>query len=216
MGVRTRHRLGDGLRRPCPHIHGVSRLGSVRVWSPGTMRSHWDGSLQWHSAQMARLVFSDMDEVIRQSRASKFRAIFDQFDGAWVEPNALGVFSALEAYKTAVGETLAASCNDALSAAATYPDSILLREVCAGRWQQLKLLPTVWDQLSGKSVFGGRWVAQVLTRSVSYSLQWEPRNACSMGQELLPPWQLQCRRHTKRPAVCFQSRAEGLWSVAGL
>ena len=79
---------------------------------------------------MARLVFSDMDEVIRQSRASKFRAIFDQFDGAWVEPNALGVFSALEAYKTAVRETPTASFNDALSAAATYPDSILLRK-CA-------------------------------------------------------------------------------------
>jgi hypothetical protein len=98
---------------------------------------------------------SDLDEVVRQSRASKFRAIFDQFDVAWTSENAVGVLLALEAYKIAVRDTLTVSFNDALSAATTYPDSILLREVCAGRSQQLKLLHTVWDQLSGKSVFGG-------------------------------------------------------------
>ena len=97
---------------------------------------------------------SDLDEIVRNTRASKFRAIFDHFDVAWTSENAVGVLSALEEYKIAVRDTLAVSFNDALNAATTYPDSILLREVCAGRGQQFKLLHTVWDQLSGKSVFG--------------------------------------------------------------
>jgi hypothetical protein len=59
--------------------------------------------------------------------------------------------AALEAYKAVVKETLIVAFNDALLASTTYPDSILLLEVCAGRSQQVKYLHTVWEQLTGKA-----------------------------------------------------------------
>jgi hypothetical protein len=93
----------------------------------------------------------EIQDWVRQVRAAKFQSVFALFDTAWAALNAVAVVAALEAFKELVKDTLTLSYNEALAACRTFPASIQLREVCAGRQQQLKQLPTIWDQLSVKT-----------------------------------------------------------------
>ena len=92
----------------------------------------------------------EIQEWVRQVRAAKFQSVFALFDTALDALNALAVGAALEAFKDLVKETITLSYNDALAVCRTFPESIHLREVCAGRQRQLKQLPTIWEQLNVK------------------------------------------------------------------
>ena len=143
----TRRRLTPSLSTyPWCQAFGVGE-GSVAGQDSTTLGRQLAVALRADGAAS----LSSLDELVRHARATMFQVSFNQFDAAWKASNAIGVLAALEAYKAVVKETLIVAFNDALLASTTYPDSILLLEVCAGRSQQVKYLHTVWEQLTGKA-----------------------------------------------------------------
>ena len=97
------------------------------------------------------LSVGEMQGWVHEIRAAKFQAVFLRYDIALGALNAVAVGSALEALKELVKETITLKFNEALGSCRTFPASIHLREVCAGRQQQLTQLPIVWEQLSVKT-----------------------------------------------------------------
>ena len=93
---------------------------------------------------------NEIQGMVRQVRADKFQAIYAQFDAGWTALNPVVVISAMDAFKVLVKDRITVAFNAACTSASTFPDSLELREICAGRHQQLIQLPALWDQLSGK------------------------------------------------------------------